>query len=87
MCCLSGSRLWTGFLESVFAVAKASSPLAVSVTQLVGMSQVLLQFRAQNPDDITLIPARTRWYHLQLCDSAPWWKCLGWLTWRELNLR
>lgn len=36
MCCLSGSRLWTGLLDSVFAVAKASS-LAVPVTQLVSV--------------------------------------------------
>lgn len=42
--------------------------------------QALFQLRVQNPDGFTLIPARTRWYHLQLCDSAPWWKCLGWVT-------
>lgn len=78
MCCLSGSRLWTGLLESVCCV-QGSSPLAVSVTQL-SVSPVLFQLRAQNPDGITLIPARPRWYHLQLCDSAPQWKCLDWLT-------
>lgn len=45
MCCLSGSGLWTGLLESVFAVSKASSPLAVSVTQLVSMSREPFELR------------------------------------------
>ena len=73
MCCPSGSGLWTGLQVSVlFAVPKASLPVAVSVTQLVSTARALFQLRVQNPGEITPISVRTRCYHLRLCDSAPW---------------
>lgn len=63
---------------SGFAVPKASLPVAVSVTQLVSMARALFQLGVQDSDDISPISVRTRCYHLRLCDSAPWWRCLSW---------